>query len=833
MIQSSVRVRVPLRLPTRLEALITLSSNLHWSWSHTCRHLWVELGGAKAWTESGHNPVRLLHGIPYPRLEELALDNSFLARFDKEVATLDTYMSAPSWWDKTYASSLPNDFRIAYFSAEFGIAECLPIYSGGLGVLAGDHCKAASDLGIPLIGVGFLYRRGYFRQDIDNQGWQVETNPKFDPYTLPIRDTGIVIDVVLPHRKVKVQLWIADVGRTQLILLDTYVDGNTNTDKWIAGNLYGGDQEMRMQQELILGIGGLRALDALQLRPTVCHMNEGHSAFLSLERIRQGVQEEGWPSDLASTISASGNVFTTHTPVPAGFDAFQRPLLEHYLADAAGAAGLSLDRLRERGSHPESHDETFNMAVFAVRNAGFVNGVAELHGVVSREMAQSGWPNQPVNEVPITHVTNGIHTHSFLSEEMQTLWESVDGFTHPENLSQIGLHDIWGVRNAARGRLVAWTRERLTRRAVRRTADDIASARHALDPNVLTIGFARRFATYKRGDLLLRDRDRIKRLLSGPRPVQIIFAGKAHPKDDAGKRILQDIVRFTQQPDVRGKIVFLEDYDLEMARYLVQGVDIWLNTPRRPMEASGTSGMKAIVNGALHCSILDGWWAEAYTSDVGFAIGLGDVAEDEGLSDAREAEDLYRLLEDQILPLFYERNDQGLPERWLQRVRSSMASLGPIFSTRRMVEEYTNRAYVPCGERYLALKADNGALGKELFAWKQRIKQAWAGIALSEPALVITGAGMLEARVCVTLGENVQPSDLLVRVMVGMETDGHLTSPVTTCEMAVAEHSGISDVTYVACIPWSSGGVAGARFRLDPKHALAAIPLEISCVKWG
>ena len=832
MLSTSTRVAIPLRLPERLSALPKLANNLYWSWNPSVRAVWERIGGHAAWEESGHNPVRLLRTTPAARWQELVTDTSFLKRLDTASAALETYLSGETWWDTNKPSDIPDDYRIAYFSAEFGIAECLPIYSGGLGVLSGDHCKASSDLGIPLTAVGFLYRKGYFRQDIDNNGWQVENYPPVHPEDLPLRDTGHTIDVTLPYRSVRCRVWIADVGRIQLVLLDTFVPENNESDKWIAGNLYGGNQETRIQQELLLGVGGLRALDVLGLRPTVCHMNEGHSAFLALERIRQGVQEHQWPSDLSATISKSGNVFTTHTPVPAGFDVFPRSLFDHYLADAADQAGFDLNYVRGRGHHPSETDERFNMAVFAIRNAGFVNAVAELHGGVSREMARPGWPEHPVDEIPITSVTNGIHTRTFLSEEMLALWNSVDAFNDPAGLHRLDLGEIWRVRNATRRRLVEWTRTRLTKRAMRREADDIAAARHALDPDVLTIGFARRFATYKRGDLILRDRDRIKRLLAGPNPVQIVFAGKSHPKDDSGKRILQEIVRFTQEPGVRGKVVFLEDYDLEMARYLVQGVDIWLNTPRRPMEASGTSGMKAVINGALHCSVLDGWWAEAYHPDLGFSIGVGDMPDDHELADRREAEDLYALLERDIVPMFYDRGPDGVPEAWLKMVRESIAVLGPHFSTDRMVREYTQRAYVPNGQRYLKLIADNGAEGRSFLDWKNRVRAAWPDVKLVKGRLSEREVGLLEASVDVHLGDSIGAEDVTVSVIIGIETDGNLGADAVRSDVGSLVSTGNGWYRWTGQLAWTLAGPTGARFRMDPSREKAESPIELPLIRW-
>ncbi|MFY7952702.1 MAG: alpha-glucan family phosphorylase, partial [Armatimonadaceae bacterium] len=714
-------------LPESLSGLRELALNLRWAWDAPTRNLFRALGGDELWERCGHNPARLIGELSQQQVSTAAADPGFLSRYESVLSDFRAYLSAPTWWSEGHGKSFPSDFRIGYFSAEFGITECLPIYSGGLGILAGDHLKAASDLGLPLVGVGFLYQRGYFRQSINADGWQVENYPVTDFHTLPIVPTDDVVEVEFPGRVVHARIWKVSVGRLSLLLLDTNLSENAVAVRNIAGNLYGGDNETRIQQEMVLGIGGIRALDATGLRPTVCHLNEGHSSFLTLERIRHLVQEHGLPFDLANQAAAAGNVFTTHTPVPAGFDLFPRDLFVRYFTDYAPRLGIDIQNLFERGRDPSGDPEKFNMAALAVRHSRQVNGVSRLHGEVSREMAQPSWPDFPLDEVPVGHVTNGIHTPSFLSEEMAGLLAKYGALADPAKIDSIPDSELWAVRQVRRRKLVEWARRHLeTRRKARGAAAwEIDDARRCLDPDVLTIGFARRFATYKRGDLLLRDVERVKRLVHGDRRVQFVFAGKAHPRDDAGKQLIQHIVRFASDPDVRGRIVFLEDYDMTMARYLVQGVDVWLNNPRRPMEASGTSGMKVVPNGGLNFSILDGWWAEAFTPEVGWSIGDGTEYSDPGYQDHVEALAVYETLEREIVPQFHDRDASGIPTRWIQRMKASMRTLTPVFSTERMVREYAENVYVPAALRSDSWCADDFARSRSLLAWKDRIRSHW------------------------------------------------------------------------------------------------------------
>ncbi|MFM7320450.1 MAG: alpha-glucan family phosphorylase, partial [Armatimonadota bacterium] len=747
------------------------------------------------------------------------------------------YLEASTWWSEGPGKELPADFRIAYFSAEFGITECLPIYSGGLGILAGDHLKAASDLGLPLVGVGFLYQRGYFRQTLNADGWQVEHYPGTDFHSLPIEPTDAVVEVEFPGRMVHARIWKARVGRVVLLLLDTNLPENSEPDRHIAGNLYGGDNETRIQQEMVLGIGGIRALDATGLRPEVCHLNEGHSAFLSLERIRHYVQEHGLSFEVSANAAAAGHLFTTHTPVPAGFDLFPRELMEKYFAEFAPRLGISFEDLFERGRHPHGEPDKFNMAVLAFRHARQINGVSRLHGAVSREMAHSVWADFPIDEVPVGHVTNGIHTDSFLSHEMADLLDAHGARTDWSKVDAIPDADLWAVRTLRRRKLVEWARAHLERRRRARGAAvwEIDDARRCLDPDALTIGFARRFATYKRGDLLLRDVERIKRLIGGDRPVQFVFAGKAHPRDDAGKQLIQHIVRFAGEADVRGRIVFLEDYDMTMARYLVQGVDVWLNNPRRPMEASGTSGMKVVPNGGLNFSVLDGWWAEAFTPEVGWAIGDGTEYGDPGYQDHVEAIAVYETLEREIIPLFHDRGPDGIPHAWIRRVKASMRILAPIYSTNRMVREYAEKYYVPAAHRTLAMCADDFQRTRSLVAWKHRVREAWGAVRVEDVSIhddTLEAGQAVPVVAKVHLGGSLAPEDVRVEIRVGpVDSDRNLLE-AERIRLRPAGALGEGRWEFHGDLPTHRSGQQGFSVRVLPTHPDAVLPQELPLIRW-
>ncbi|MCX7846853.1 MAG: alpha-glucan family phosphorylase [bacterium] len=729
------------RLPERLAPLRELAYNLRWSWDHETIALFRRMD-SDLWEEVMHNPVLMLGRISQERVAELASDDSFLSHMDRALAGLRGYLGAKRWYSKTYDGG-ETPF-IAYFSMEFGLTECIANYSGGLGILSGDHLKSASDMGIPLVGVGLLYQQGYFRQYLNVDGWQQERYPDNDFYNLPMtlerRDDGtpVTIRVPMAGREVHAQIWRIQVGRTPLYLLDANVAQNSPDDRAVTQTLYGGDAEMRIRQEILLGIGGIRALVAMGIRPSVCHMNEGHAAFLALERIRMVIAETGCSFQEALVATRAGNVFTTHTPVPAGFDLFDQKLMEKYLGSYLPELRISIEELMRLGrAEGAKEGEPFNMAICALHTSLFRNAVSRLHGKVARRMWKYDWPQVPEEEVPIGHITNGVHLDSFVSREMADLLERYLGSDWQmeianedlwKRIDEIPDEELWRTHERRRERLIAFARKCLVRQYQQRgmANEAIQQAGECLLPTALTLGFARRFATYKRATLLLRDKERLRRLLTNDQcPVQIIFAGKAHPHDMGGKKLIREIVHFAQEPDVRNRVVFIEDYDITVARALVQGVDVWLNTPRRPLEASGTSGMKVVINGGLNLSVLDGWWDEGYSREVGWAIGHGEEYRDEETQDTVESEELFNILEREVVPMFYQRGRDHLPRAWIAKMKASMKKLCPFFNTDRMVREYTQKYYEPARAHYHALSEHNLARARELTAWSDRVRAEW------------------------------------------------------------------------------------------------------------
>ncbi len=677
-------------LPQPIEALRKIALNLRWCWSHESIELFRRLD-RDLWETVGHNPVLLLGTIEQSKLEEAATDDAFLAHLKRVETDLASYLGADStWFHRNYTGDVP---QIAYFSAEFGLTECLSIFAGGLGILAGDHLKSASDLGVPLIGVGLLYQQGYFRQYLNQSGWQQEAYVSNDFHNLPVetvyssRRQPLVIDIELAGHPVFAQVWKVQVGRVSLYLLDTNINANSRPEnRDLTDQLYGGDRETRIRQEILLGIGGYRALQRLGLQPTVFHMNEGHSAFLALEHIRHLMHTRGLNFAEARELASSSLVFTTHTPVEAGHDYFSADLVNRYFGEMAHDFGLSLQDFMDLGRSDKSPE--FCMTVLALRTAARANGVSKLHGEVSRNMWQSLWPGVPVDEVPIRHVTNGVHFRSWISAELNQLYDRYLGPNwreEPANsdvwsrVKSIPAEELWRTHERRRERLVAWTRRRVRDQRIRRAASqaEIDAAAEVLDPDALTIGFARRFATYKRATLILHDMDRLRRLLTDPvRPVQLIFAGKAHPADEAGKELIRKITEVSRDPELGRQVVFLEDYDMAVARSLVQGVDVWLNTPLRPNEASGTSGMKAAANAVLNLSVPDGWWDEVWDDPhnsrlMGWAIGHGEEYSDPNYQDQVEAEALYDLIERDVIPTYYDnRGADRIPRKWVERMKS-------------------------------------------------------------------------------------------------------------------------------------------------------------------
>lgn len=846
-------------LPDSLSGLRRLAYNLRWTWDHESIELFRRLD-SDLWESTGHNPVRMLGAMDQAQLEAAAKDESILAQVERTVHELDEYLaSKATWYQRTYGKL--DGVRVAYFSAEFGLTECLSIFAGGLGILAGDHLKSASNLGVPLVGVGLLYQEGYFTQYLNAAGWQQESYADNDFQNLPLAlerlpdGSPLTVEVNLAGRRVAAQIWRVAVGRIPLFLLDTNVPGNAEDDRNITDQLYGGDRERRIKQEIVLGIGGCRALKALKIEPSVYHMNEGHSAFLSLELTRQLMEKHQLNFHEARELASAALIFTGHTPVPAGHDYFSPSLMERYLADYAERLGLSIrDFLGLGRQNPANDAEEFCMTVLALRMAASSNGVSKLHGQVSREMWQGLWPGVPVDEIPIGSVTNGVHFRSWNSNEMNQLYDRYLGPRWRENQADPGLwlrvdsipqEELWRTHERRRERLVAFTRRRLrsqlTQRGAPRSAID--AAEEVLDPSALTIGFARRFATYKRATLLLRDMDRLGRILNQPgRPVQILFAGKAHPRDDAGKTLIQQIMRLAQQKEFRRRLVFLEDYDMAVARALVQGSDVWLNTPQRPLEASGTSGMKALANGALNVSTLDGWWDEAWHyaaakgSFVGWAIGHGEKYESADYQDQVEAAALYDLLESEIVPAFYERSADGLPRRWIAYMKSSIGTLSYSFNAQRMVKDYTADFYTTAHERCQRLTAGGAQHARELAAWLSHIEHNWGNVRVEKVDAVGDGeirvGDLIRVRARVHLG-GLSPEEVAVELYLGsLNADGQITSATTIAMNCLGEQNGVR-LYEAAEVPCERSGRNGYTVRVRPFHGDEARPFLPGLIRWA
>jgi starch phosphorylase len=840
-------------LPKELEALHELAYNLLWVWDHDLMELFIRLD-PDLWEKTNHNPAQLLGMISQDRLNSAARDDAFLTQLDRAYENYKKYLDASSsWFRKTYTQV--GDNQIAYFSAEFGLTECLQNYSGGLGVLSGDHMKSASDLGLPLIGVGLLYQQGYFRQYLNADGWQQERFPENDFYTLPLRreldksGKPITISVNLPGRAVHAQIWHVNVGRITLYLLDTNIPSNSADDQDITGQLYGGDREMRIKQEILLGIGGFRALKALGLRPSVFHMNEGHSAFLSLERCRELMTASKLSFAEAREAATAGLVFTTHTPVPAGNDYFAPELMDKYFSDYSKELDLPRNEFLGLGrQEPQNEQEPFCMTVLALRMAGGSNGVTKLHGQVSRSMWQKVWPGVPVNESPITSITNGVHAPSWISREMVGLYDRYLGPRWREDAGDSGLwsrvphipdEELWRTHERRRERLVAFTRVRLAEQLEARGAppSEVAQAREVLNSDALTIGFARRFATYKRATLLLKDPDRLIKILTDKeRPVQIIFSGKAHPNDTGGKEFIRQIIHFERHSGVRRRMVFLEDFDMVIARYLLQGADVWLNTPRRPLEASGTSGMKATLNGAIHLSVLDGWWDEAYSVQAGWAIGRGEEYADDKLQDEVESDALYDLLEKEIIPLFYTRGPDGLPRPWISKMKGAMRTIGPQFNTNRMVREYAEKMYLPALDRHTNFTADQFKRAKRFAVWKQHLRERWGSIRIAEIAVedhkTLKVGETLTVRAQIDLG-GLKPEDVSVELYYGsLNARGEIEIPKIVLMKPHDKPKG-TVYEFVGVKTLETSGRLGHTVRILPKHEDLDNPYKLGLVVWA
>ena len=843
--------RVIPRLPQPLEPLRRLAHNLVFSWHANIRHLFQRLDPG-VWTDSGHNPVRMLGMVNQERLEEMAEDPGFLALLDEVIQDLDRYLARPKADDWEFSPGEP--FSVAYFSAEFGLSACLPIYSGGLGILSGDHLKSASDLNLPLVGVGLLYQEGYFSQYLSADGWQMETYPVNEFDKLPVQmmrdDQGrpMTVSVLFKGQPVQIQIWRVDVGRIPLYLLDTNISENPPDIRQTTAQLYGGDREMRLRQEIVLGIGGVRALRAMGIEPTVIHMNEGHSVFSALERINRMRKEKGLSFDAAREVVQASTVFTTHTPVPAGNEAFDPNLVRAYFEDYCKELGINFRVLLGYGRvNPRDDSEPFGLTPLAIRLSAHTNGVSKLHGQVSRAMWEQVFPHHPVEDVPIDAVTNGIHVPTWISRELNWLFDRYLGPNWDEDpdhervweqADQIPYTELWRTHIRCREQLVSFTRRRLAEQLRQRNAPraDIQDAYEVLSPDALTIGFARRFATYKRATLLFRDPDRLDRIINHPeRPIQFIIAGKAHPQDNEGKEFIKDIIHLAHQERFRRKIVFLEDYNIHLAHLMVAGADVWLNTPRRPLEACGTSGMKALANGSLNLSILDGWWDEGYHSDFGWAIGHGEVYDDLAYQDETESHDLYNLLEREVGPLFYRRSGDGLPREWVEKMRAGLKRLVPVFNSNRMVQEYATRYYIPCSARYNGLGRDGMAGAIELAEWRKNLMVGWQNVAIesvasSEPQETLVG-DRIEITARIRLG-SFHPDDVTVEAYFGaLNHEGDFIERITKPLDLAGQSDGISE--YVGQIPCNETGRFGYTVRVTPSSRRIENPFVTGMVVWA
>jgi starch phosphorylase len=838
-------------LPASLEPLREMSFNVWWTWEPSARRLFRHLD-PDLWNRTNHNPVRMLQLSRQARLEELATDKTFLRELKEVHDSYTRYLARKDTYGKAGAGSALQK-PVAYFSAEFGFHESIPNYSGGLGILSGDHCKSASDLDLNFVAVGLLYRHGYFRQEIDRDGVQhaVSLNQHF--HHLPIRevrgnDAPLLISVHIPDRDVHAKIWELKVGRVALYLLDTDIPQNNAEDRLITAELYGGDLEMRMRQEMVLGIGGIRALNALGIEPEVFHMNEGHSAFLGLERIRCLVKERGLDFYSALQVTASANVFTTHTPVPAGNDSFPRDMMRRYFGAFATEIGLPFDELLSFGQTRTNPNDPFSMTILALRLSRHSNGVSKLHGEVSRGLWRDVWAGVPPHEVPITSVTNGIHTKTWLAPEFSALYDRYLG-KWEENLTDenfwrrvMDIPDalLWDTHQKLKFRLVQFVRERvrMQRERIGESPESIRAANRILDPEILTIGFARRFATYKRGALLFGDKERLHRLLNdSARPVQFIFAGKAHPKDEGGKALIQEVYKFSREAGLHNRIVFVEDYDTYIARRLVQGVDLWLNNPLRPLEASGTSGMKAPPNGGLNLSVLDGWWCESYNGNNGWAIGAEIKDGSVEFQSEVDSASLYQLLENQIVPLYYAKPDGKLPLAWIQLMRESIRSVTPNFNTHRMVKEYTERLYLPAGQAHRAFIDNNCAAAGELSRWKAQMRKQWPQVRIDDVQVGNTDrqnipvGDALHVRASVHLGA-VDPEHVRVEAYHGEANNGSIRNPAVTT-LAQASRNGDGTYIYDGSVPASESGAYGFSIRVVPTHPHLQQDHELRLITWS
>jgi starch phosphorylase len=841
------------KLPASLEPLRELAFNLWWSWEPSARRIFRQID-IDLWERVNHSPLRMLQLARQGRLEELGADDDFLRQVKAIHRRFRDYLARTDTFGKSKDNPLGRS-SVAYFSAEFGFHESFPNYSGGLGILSGDHCKSASDLDLNFCAFSLLYRHGYFRQEINRDGWQTDISLNQNFHHLPIQQAEkdgrpLVVSVPMLDREVFAKVWVLAVGRVNLYLLDTDIPENTQEDRLITAQLYGGDLEMRIRQEILLGIGGVRALDALGIHPDVFHMNEGHSAFLSLERIVRLVRERKMDFYSALQIVAASNVFTTHTPVPAGNDAFPRDLMRRYFKPYADTVGLDFDRFFQFGQESVNPADAFSMTILALRTSRHANGVSALHGRVSQGLWADVWAGVPQHEVPVGSVTNGVHTKTWVAEDFSEIYDRYLGNDWTDRLTDAdfwrGVIDIpdevlWTTHQKLKGRLIDFIRERIRQQRVRlgESPEMVRRASEVLHPEILTVGFARRFATYKRGTLLFSQPERLLKLLADKQyPVQFVFAGKSHPRDEGGKKLIQEVYRHTRREGFEGRMVFVEDYDHCIGRRLYQGVDLWLNNPLRPLEASGTSGMKCPPNGGLNLSVLDGWWCEGYNQKNGWAIGADITEGSEELQNEVDTNSLFHLLETQIVPLYYAKPDGRLPVAWIQLMRESIRSVLPVFNTERMVTEYTRGYYAPAARGYRTLTADNGRPAISLSEWKRQMREDWPRVHIWE---VLTAG---HANSSVTVGDKVvitakvhlgpvDPANVRVQVYYGSCSDGVIDHPGTLDFQSIEKLDKDGNYLCKGEIPASESGAYGFNVRVIPHHPHLTQPHELRLITWA
>ena len=840
------------QLPKRIEDLEKIANNLWWSWNTEFLNLFKQID-ADLWERVEKNPVKFLKQVSQERLEEAEKNVEFLKQYDKIVENFESYQNSKStWFSKRYPEN-KNDL-IAYFSAEYGLDQILSIYSGGLGILSGDHLKSASDLGIPLVAVGLLYKNGYFHQKINGYGEQETEYRKIDIYSLPIKPVkdengqDLIIFVKFPKRRLYLKVWSISVGRVTLYLMDSDIEENNEEYRDITTTLYGGNQEMRISQEIVLGMAGVRLLKTLGLKPSLYHMNEGHSSFLIIELIKNIMKEKQISFDMAKDIVSSKTVFTTHTPVPAGNDIFPLELVEKYFKDYWERLGISKEEFFKMGMEPNPKPNSgFNMGILALKVAGKKNGVSKLHGAVSRELFSDVWPEIAPDESPITYVTNGIHTCSWLSPNLKELYnkylmpywqDHIYENSTWEKIAEIPNEELWNAHMQRKQKLMEKAKQNILERLKRSgyRYEEINEITSKLNPNALTIGFARRFATYKRATLLFRDLERITQILNNPdRPVQILIAGKAHPADKEGQNLIKYIHEISMKPQFKGKVFLLENYNMELSRYLISGVDVWLNTPRRPMEASGTSGQKASVNGAVNFSILDGWWAEGYNQKNGWAIGTNAEYESYEIQDNCDSESIYQILENKIIPAYYEKNEKGISDKWMEYMKNSIISTGGKYSTARMLVDYTNQLYMPLINLYHKYyeSLENVA---NYNSWKKEMYKNWANIVITEENnlnnIVVDAGENIEAHCSVTL-PNIEPENVEVQVYYGRIKENGVLEKIAIIPMILEIYNEEEKVaTYKAKIELTTGGNYGYTFRVMPKHEMLLDSENLNLVKW-